>query len=128
MLIDSSAIIKYFTKEPNWESVKSHVIASVTLPFALDELGNALFKKMRLHEIGLVDAIEILVSYQSVAATLDEAEYRAKALEISFERGIAFYDALFLSAALKEKSLLVTCDKRQAEIAESMGIATEFIR
>ncbi|HVC58518.1 MAG TPA: type II toxin-antitoxin system VapC family toxin [Candidatus Acidoferrales bacterium] len=127
MLNDSSVIIKYFTKEPNWEDVRAHIIKGFTLPFALNELGNALFKKMKLHEIGLTEATEILTSYQRVAATLNETVYRAKALEISAEHKIAFYDALFLSAALKENAILVTCDKRQAEVAELMGIATELI-
>ncbi len=122
-VIDSSAIIKYFSKEPGWEEARSHITtASTTIDLAIKELGNALWKKVRRDEMGLEDATEILTNYPLAVDIVDQRVYLRKALEIAVDHDITLYDSLFVSVALENDYELVTCDKKQALVAAKFGV------
>jgi len=121
-IIDSSAIIKFFSKEPGWELVEKHLHDSVTISLALEELGNALWKKVIRKEIALKNADLLLTLYQSTAELVSYKEHSSRALEIAVQERITFYDSLFLAVALKCKCSFVTCDMAQAKIARRLGI------
>lgn len=121
-VIDSSAIIKFFLKEPGWEKMKSHLVASTTVDLALKELGNALWKKVRRKEMKLDDALEILTSFPLAVNIADQREYLARGLEIAVEHDITMYDSLFIALALKNECELVTCDNEQISVATKLGV------
>ncbi|MGI0134640.1 MAG: type II toxin-antitoxin system VapC family toxin [Candidatus Micrarchaeaceae archaeon] len=128
MLIDTSVIVRFFAKGSDWESLEDYVMNSVTLQIALDELGNALSRKVRSSEMGLEDAADIIASYPSMAQVIGSSSYRKSALDIAVKNNLSFYDSLFISAAVSEGTSLATCDRKQADVAEKLGVAVEYIK
>lgn len=55
-----------------------------------------------------------------------ESQYLLRALEIALGRGVTLYDALYVAQALRYGELL-TCDERQAEVAQSLGIEVYLV-
>ena len=59
-VIDSSALVKYFTREAGWEKVREVLIDGVvTLDLAVKEVANALWKRVTRGEIDYDTALTI---------------------------------------------------------------------
>jgi len=56
-----------------------------------------------------------------------ELKYFQQALEIALREGITFYDALHISQAQSLRALMITCDRKQAEVATRLGVPTHLI-
>ncbi len=123
-IIDSSAITKYVSKEPDWMAVEGHLASADTIELAIKETTNALWKKIRRKEIELESAKKIVSNLSEALWLLDQRDYMERALEIATEHNITIYDALFLACAEVEKGKLVSCDLAQLEIAKKLGIQT----
>jgi len=122
-VIDSSVIIKFFSKEPGWKKAKEHLTSSsTTVELAIKELGNALWKKVRRNEIALEDAVEILTTFPRAVNILDQRKYMRKALEIAVKHEITLYDSLFIAAAVENGYEFITCDKKQRLVADMVGV------
>lgn len=122
MLIDSSAIIRFFSKEPGWEEIERYLGESVTLSLAMSELGSGLYKKVNKGEIARDIAMTLLEEYSDKAILLEDREYIGLAFEYSLTKKVKIYDGLFVAAAVKEGHTLVSCDKKQCDFAESVGV------
>lgn len=124
-VIDSSALVKYFSREDGWERVRELILECVTtLDLAVTELANALWKKILRNELNADIAKAILRDLvEEKAIPLEKQEtYISKAFDIAIQYSVTIYDALFIAFA-KEKSLeLITIDKTQANAAEKAGI------
>lgn len=123
-IIDSSALAKYVARETDWTKVEAYVASADSLELALKETANALWKKIRKKEMNLETAKAIIMNLSGNIWFLDQRDYLDRALEIAAKYDISVYDALFLACAQKENSSLVSCDKRQMEIAQELGIKT----
>ncbi len=126
-VIDSSALIKYFSREEGWERVREVMLEGVvTLDLAIKELSNALWKKVRRAEMSIDIARSILEDLIANKAIPIESEdkYLDKAFEIAVEHGLTVYDSLFIAMALKRSLDLITCDENQASIARKLGVKT----
>jgi predicted nucleic acid-binding protein len=129
-VIDSSSLIKFFSREEGWEKVAEVMREGVvTLDLAVKEVANALWRKISSNE----------VSHQATQAKIrDPAEEEAiplisqnklvaQALILAVNAKIAVYDALFLIAAKELKTELVTSDKKQVEAAVRNGVKAILI-
>ncbi len=123
-LIDSSVIVKFFSEEPGWESVKEYLYTPISIELSMKELGSALLKKVRRNEFKLGIAMQILKRYPSIFRFVEQKKSLDKAFEIAQKYDISIYDSLFIAAAMREGYELVTCDKHQAEIARKVGVKT----
>lgn len=121
-VIDSSAIIKFFVKEPGWERARAHLTSAITIELALKELGNALWKKVRRNEMRLEDAVEIMKFYPQAINISDQKKYLEKALELAAEQDMTVYDSLFIALAVENNCELITCDRKQMLAAEKLGV------
>ncbi|MCL5427666.1 MAG: type II toxin-antitoxin system VapC family toxin [Candidatus Marsarchaeota archaeon] len=121
-VIDSSAIVKYFSKERGWESLQEIITEGYTIQFALIELGNVLLKKIRGKEMTIGMAHIILQDFVPQIPVFDQNRHVGSAFDIAAVNGIALYDSLFIAAAVGEGCDLVTCDRKQAEIARRHGV------
>ena len=121
-LIDSSALVRYFSKEEGWESVERYVLDSVTMTLAISELGNSLHKKVNKHQVQQKMANEIFVKYSQKAVLLHDEEYVNTAFQTAHDKNISFYDSLFIAACVDEDLELVTCDRNQAKVAREVGV------
>jgi len=126
-IVDSSAYVKYFAKEPGWDKAADHLIQPVSIVLALAEVANALSKKVMLDEIDEEDAALLLSKMIEVTRLVGRSESVIPALKMSAEKHISVYDALFIVAALENKLRLTTSDVRQARVAEEFGVSVDLI-
>ncbi len=122
LVIDSSALVKFFSGEEGWESLSQYVTEALTLRFALSELGNALLKKIRSDAADAKKAEEAFAQYSISAVLLHDEEYTKSAFRIGHANGLAMYDSMFIAACTDEGLELVTCDSKQAQVARKLGV------
>lgn len=122
--IDSSAIVKYASKEKGWESLASEIADSTTISLAIKELTNALWKKVIKKEMDIGTAQRIIETYQFMPV-LNQKDYLSLALEIAVRQNIAVYDALFIAVAVANHCELITSDSKQADLAQKLGASAK---
>jgi predicted nucleic acid-binding protein len=127
-VIDSSALIKYITKETGWQEVEQHIKEEcVTLDLAIKEAGSALVKKTIKGEVSKRTASEILSRVQRIVRIVPQKEHLPKALEVSIKYKLSFYDALFIALSSNIGASLLTSDEKQARVSKENGVTTLII-
>ncbi len=136
IVIDASALSKYVLGEEGWEVVSRFIHEKKPLysvDHVLKECFNAIWKHTYLRRAMSTDvAIELAKRVQKLVETKvivleDEFQYLSKALELAIRNGITLYDALYVAQALRYGELL-TCDEKQATVAQSLGIKVYLIQ
>ncbi len=122
LVIDTSAIAKFALREDGWETLREYLKDGMRIPFAVVELGNVLWKRLLKNEIGNDAAVEILEDFSVYYSFLNENRHLVSALKISYGHRLSFYDSLFIATAAGEGCDLLTCDRKQAEIARRIGL------
>jgi len=124
-VIDSSALVKYLSREAGWEKTREIILEGViTLDLAIKEIINALWKKVSRNEMSFELALKIvkdLVEGKPFPIESQE-QYLVEAFEISIKNKITIYDALFITFAKKRGLELITSDMKQADVARELGI------
>jgi predicted nucleic acid-binding protein len=129
-VIDSSALVKYFSREVGWEKVGEVMFEGVvTLDLAIKELSNALWKKVLRNEMNYETAARIIRDIvEGKPFPIEPQErYLLNAFEIAVKGNATVYDALFIAMAREKGLELVTCDEKQAEIAEKLGLKVVLV-
>ncbi len=123
-LIDSSVIVKFFSEEPGWDSLREYLYTPISIELSMKELASALLKKVRKNEFDEDTAIEVLDRYPNTFRFVEQKKSISKAFEIARKYDTSIYDAMFIAAAMKDGYELLTCDKHQAEVAREVGVKT----
>jgi predicted nucleic acid-binding protein len=104
--------------------------SNTTIPLATYELGNAIWRETHLLKL-LTDeeAKELLTHLYTLIDTMTLLPLNPRrdgeaTLESALATGLNFYDASYLSAAIKTGYPLVTEDKQLTRIAERLGVKT----
>ena len=126
-IVDSSAYVKYFAKEPGWDEAASHLVQPTSIGLAFAEVAKALSKKVALDEMSQDDAELLLRKMMEVTRLVGGVESVVPAIKLSREKRITVYDALFIVAALEYKLGLTTCDAKQARAAQELGISVDIV-
>ncbi len=129
-VIDSSALVKFFSREEGWDRVEEVILEGVmSFDLSIKEVVNALWKKVLNEEIEAKDAEEILkdLTKPEVIKTLNQNDYMLGAFKIAVENKITIYDALFIELAKSTNNDLVTSDSKQAEIARKEGVKIQIL-
>ena len=127
-VIDSSALAVLLLKEEGWRKVKEILREKpYTIELAVKEVANSIRKRVKLlRDIDENKALTILGDLLELRRTALRIEpqdvYLSQALEIALKNDATIYDSLFIAEALTKKAILVTSDKKQAEIASRLGI------
>jgi predicted nucleic acid-binding protein len=124
-VIDSSALVKYFSREPGWERVEQVMLEGVvTLDLSAKEITNALWKKVTRNEMSYEVAMEVVRDIvENKALRMEPQEnYLIDAFKIAVEAKVTVHDALFVALAKKKGLELVTSDAMQAEVAKRMDV------
>jgi len=124
-VIDSSSLIKFFSKEEGWEKVAQIIEEGViTLDLSIKEVANALWKKILMEEMKEDIATKILYDLLKGEAIIivNQDEYLIEAFKIANRNKITIYDSLFIALAKSKNLELVTSDKKQYEIAKNEGV------
>jgi len=129
-VIDSSSLVKFFSKEEGWEKVAQIIKEGViTLDLSIKEIANALWKKILIGEMNENIAIKILYDLLKGEAIIivNQDEYLIEAFKIANRNKITIYDSLFIALAKSKNLELVTSDKKQYEIAKNEGVNSLFV-
>ena len=127
-VIDSSALAAFLLKEEGWKRIREILREKpYTLELAIKEATNLIWKRVKLlRDIDESKALTILGDLLSLRRTALRIEpqdmYLVQALEIALKNDATIYDSLFIAQALAKKAILVTLDKKQAEIADKWGV------
>jgi predicted nucleic acid-binding protein len=124
-VIDSSALIKYLTREDGWENVENQIREGcITLELAIKEAANALIKKILNNEITIETSKRIIAQIPRIVKITPQTEHLSKAIEIAAKHKITVYDALFIALAANTNQPLITSDRKQAETSEKYVTTT----
>ncbi len=129
-VIDSSSLVKFFSREKGWEKVAEVITEGVmTLDLAIKEVASALWKKVLRGEMKEEVAINILSDLIKREAMLfvKQDDYLIEGFKIANRNKITVYDSLFIALAKLNNFELVTSDKKQYEIATKEGLEARLI-
>jgi len=129
-VIDSSALIKYFSREKGWEDVRRYMLEGVlTIDLAIKETLNALWRKIIKEEIMYETVVKLIkdLTENRLFPLESQEQYLTDAFEIAVNNHITIYDALFVAVAKRRNLELITSDKKQANIAERLGVKTILV-
>jgi predicted nucleic acid-binding protein len=133
--LDASAIVPNLVEEAGSEAVRAFVARCepdvVVSALATLETSSALSRLARMGSITTDGAISRLIRFDawrapySVSPPFGAAEFElADALVRRFELGLRGPDALHLAACLRGGHTLATLDRRLADAAAALGVAT----
>jgi len=115
-IFDSSAIINMCGDRKT-----EKLLDGWTLNLAIYELGNAVWRQVKIHEkITVEEANLVLDSLTEVFRRLrkPETENPLETLKIAVKEGLTYYDASYISAAVENNLTLVTDDEKLYKIGK----------
>lgn len=123
LTIDTSVIMAVLLNEPERKAIlstsKGHdLIAPTSLPI---EVGNAISLAFKKKRIDLETGIKIFSNYKKMRIRLIPIDLE-NAITICHESDIYAYDAYMLEVSEREKTSLLSLDRKLNQIAESRGI------
>jgi predicted nucleic acid-binding protein len=134
IVIDASSLAKYVLKEVNWIDIEDYLVkGTCSIDHIFKEVYNSIwkhtviYKKFTKKEYNIARQILKRIVEEEIILIDSQLKYLDEAMDIAMENKITVYDSLYLAQALKYGEL-VTSDKRQAMIAEKLGIKTYYIR
>ena len=127
VIIDASALVAYLLEESGFEKTRDLLAEGVDSPaLLLMETTNAVLeasKSKRIDRIDAEKAIEVLLGLrESNIMVHDEADLLRRAFGIAADHGMTLYDSVYLALALKLGGSLASKDRKQIEVAKSLGI------
>jgi predicted nucleic acid-binding protein len=115
-IIDASVAAKWFFPEEHSELCRNLLSADGKLiapELIWSEVGNIIWKRFRRGEITSEEASQLANDFsQMPIETGSTHELLMPAVEIALATGITVYDAMYVSAAMKWESKLVTADEK----------------
>jgi len=135
IVIDTSAFTKFLLQEKDWQDVVQYIEPKAqpyTVEMLFTESTNVIWKYVKKNLISKEEGFEFFEDLKSI----DEAQtitaeknmtYGNLALNIGFTHDIPVYDSLFIAQAQHYRVSLITCDKKQAAIADKMNIPVEIV-
>ncbi len=124
VVIDASVLIKFFIPEILWEKAEelnARVAEGDLRLLAPDlifaEVGNIIWKKHRMKELIRSEAEEIVEAIVSVPIAVETSKALLPlAVDMGLAYGITVYDAMYVSLAKIHETVLLTADRKLAEI------------
>jgi predicted nucleic acid-binding protein len=125
IVIDTSALIAVIVDEPERTKIieltsGNTLIGTGSTPWEIGNAFSAMFKQNRLT---LVDAHKGLAIFSNIPLRYIKPDF-VNALKISKQTDIYAYDAYVLECAIKQKSPLLTLDKKLKAAAQELNIET----
>lgn len=135
LYLDASVIVPTLVREPSAAAVERLVERQTERPIVGDlaaiEVSSAISRLVRMGQISVHAAATILADFDvwrgamGAAGRVEAADFRAAdAIVRRFELGLRGLDALHLAACLRGGHTLATLDRRLANAAATLGLAT----
>ena len=119
LVVDASVAVKWFVNQP--DSVQAKAVADgddvlIAPDFIIAEVGNALWRHVRVKEISLDQAIEAVTDLPLILGEIvSSTMFSEAALRLAVAMDHPVYDCLYAVLALERRATLVTDDRRFAE-------------
>ena len=116
-VIDASVVAAAFFQEPDAKAARAVLTGGELYApdLILAEVGNVIWKRCGRGEIVEAEARALLADCLRLPIALTpSADLAASALELALRTNRTMYDCLYLTLAVKTKSVLVTVDRRFA--------------
>jgi len=135
IVIDTSAFTKFLLQEKDWQDVVQYIEPKAqpyTVEMLFTESTNVIWKYVKKNLISKEEGFEFFEDLKSIYETQtitaeNNLRYGNLALNIGFSHDIPIYDSLFIAQAQHYCVSLITCDKKQAAIADKMNIPVEIV-
>jgi predicted nucleic acid-binding protein len=135
IVIDTSAFTKFLMQEKNWQDIIQYLEPKAqpyTVEMLFTESTNVIWKYVKKTLISKEEGFEFFedlkLMYDAQTITTEKNMiYGDLALSIGFAQDIPIYDSLFIAQAQHHRVSLITCDKKQAGIADKMNIPVEIV-
>jgi predicted nucleic acid-binding protein len=120
LVVDASVAVKWFVHQPDSAQAKAIADGDDVLlapDFIIAEVGNALWRHVRVKEISLDDAIESVADLLPYLITeiVSSTMLSKAALHMAAALDHSVYDCLYAVLALERRATLITDDRRFAE-------------
>ncbi len=125
IVIDTSALIAVIVGESERNSIVklttgNTLIGPGSIPW---EIGNAFSAMFKRNKLNLDEAQKGLVIFENIPLRYIKPDF-VNAMTISKQTNMYAYDAYFLDCAIRQKSPLLTLDRRLKKAAQSLNITT----
>ena len=132
IVIDASVALKWVLDEPGKEAADALLDEELIAPALwLLEAANALWKRAQRGEISAEQAKERLAElYNAPVTTTAIEDDLPAAAELANKLGHPVYDCLYLAAAIRENTYVITADRRFHAVVEQspgLGGATQLL-
>jgi len=126
VVVDASIAVLWFANEPDpWgaEGLLDGESALLAPDMMAVETANAWWKKLRRHEMGLIDIEEAVTNLIALGITWTPSPALLRpAARLAAELGHPVYDCMYLALAASQSALLATADERLRRGAERLGL------
>lgn len=131
LVVDASVAVKFVVPEPDSDAAEALIAAPYPLvapDWLLVEVGHALRRKQA--EEGL-DPAKAAAGFATMSDFFDDLrpsrELIAGAYELSARLDHAIYDCVYLELAVRERTVLVTADRKFTSAARRAGLGSSVI-
>jgi predicted nucleic acid-binding protein len=131
LIVDASVAVRWYLPEDGVAAAveilqRDHDLGAPELILA--EIGNAVWKRVRIGEVETADAVEIVERARvDFAFLVPMDELATPAMRHAAELDHPIYDCFYLALAEREQAALVTTDRRLAALVERAGVSVELI-
>ena len=131
-VVDASVVLKWFVPEVHSDAARrwlesSHEYLAPDLIFA--EVGNAIWKKVRRHELEEGDAQRLAKDIAAVAVeTIPMRGLWPDAEALALAIGITVYDAMYVALAARVDTQAITADDRLLRLMRPHPASARYVR
>ena len=131
-VLDASAALEVILSRKHSDVLKQNLLNArkvISSDLYKAETANALWKYVKAGMLGVEQANELLrLALELVDEYIDISENSQEAMNESIRLNHPVYDMLYLTAARRHSAILLTLDKRLADLAVKEGITTNVIQ
>ena len=129
-VIDASVALKWVLDEPGRAAADALLDDELIAPdLWLVEAANALWKRASQGDISVLEAGAMLAELRNAPVAVSSVEVDlSAALDLAMELKHPVYDCLYLAAAIREDSHVVTADRRFYAVAQAAPDLADRVR
>ena len=125
LVIDASIAAKWVLPEPDSDRaahLRTREPDLIAPSLIIAEIGSAVWKRARLGEIDVQDAVAAVTTAISIIRTIHPIEQLiGRATEIAIELDHSIYDCFYLALAERERAPIITVDRRLSAAVMKLG-------
>ena len=122
IIVDASVVVKWYVPELYWDNAQRVAAAGDELAapvHVLGEVGAVLVRRFRQGKITDRQLAIARVAVRDMLSFISLTDLFDAAMQIAIETRLSFYDALYVAAAEREDTFVITADARLVRVVAS---------